>query len=193
MLSWTPPILVLFSITIVVHSIPTEPLPTRDLSPISYQSTASQDIAPTSHHEHSLTRRQVDDLWHLEAPYELAIVTTFSLYIFLLMLSKVHDWGEYLIAQNKALKPNSTYSIGAFTYCWNCDFAPVPRDLLIEYVKKKRLEAEKGVIPLTATDVWTRGDGKVCWIKQTLDKKYSRKVELGGPRNRDGRSSGEGS
>ena len=120
------------------------------------------------------------------APYELAIVTTFSIYIFLLMLSKLYDWTEYIIAQNKALEPNSTYRIGAFTYCWTCEFSPVPGDLLIEYVKKKRLEAEKGVIPLTATDVWMRGIGKVCLVKQTLEKKYSRKVEPGRPGVRQG-------
>ncbi|KAL8880858.1 MAG: hypothetical protein Q9198_001816 [Flavoplaca austrocitrina] len=179
MLSCSPPILVLFSIAIVVNSIPTEALLNQDLSPISSQSITSQDLVPATQHEHSILRRQFDDLWHLEAPYELAIVTTFSIYIFLLMLSKLHDWNKYMIAQSKALEPNSTYRIGAFTYCWICDFSPVPRDLVIQYVMKKRLEAEKGVIPLTATDVWTREDGKVCWIKQTLEKKYSRKVELG--------------
>ncbi|KAL8648474.1 MAG: hypothetical protein Q9226_005974 [Calogaya cf. arnoldii] len=163
------PIVIVFGIACLVYSVPTEPQSNKDLPPDNHPSTISQAIAPPIGHEHSISRRQEPgNLWHHTTPYELAILTAYSFYKFLEVLVNIHLWYRAYIAENKAYEALTTFSIGDFNYRWGCDKHPIPQDLLIEYVKKKRNEAEKGVIPVKETEWWTRGDGQMCWIKQTL-------------------------
>lgn len=173
MLSWNPAGAILFGIVTMVYSSPT------DLQPTYHPNIRFHKSAPTS-----INRRQNGlDLWHTETPFEVAILTAFALYAYLLMVDKLIKWNRRRIAENLELESSASYRIGRFTYRWACDFHPIPRDLLVEYLKNKKSAAERGFIPVTQTEWWTRGDGKVCWIRQTLDPtpdSGNRKVVPGG-------------
>lgn len=157
----------------MVYSSPT------DLQPTHHPNIQFQESAPTS-----INRRQNGlSFWHSETPLAVAILTAFALYAYLLMVDKLLKWSRRRIAENLDLESSSSYRIGGFTYRWACDFHPIPRDLLVEYLNNKITAAERALIPVTQTEWWTWGDGKVCWIRQTLDPtpdSGNRKVVPGG-------------
>ncbi|KAI4102229.1 MAG: hypothetical protein LQ339_004754 [Xanthoria mediterranea] len=173
MLSWNSAGVIFFGIVTTVYSSPT------DLQPTYHPAIPFQESAPSS-----INRRQNGlDLWLSETPLEVVILTAFALYAYLLMVDKLLKWSRRRIAENLELESSSSYRIGGFTYRWACDFHPIPRDLLVEYLKNKKTAAERWFIPVTQTEWWARGDGKVCWIRQNLDpmpNSGNRKVVPGG-------------
>ncbi|KAI4282437.1 MAG: hypothetical protein L6R38_002939 [Xanthoria sp. 2 TBL-2021] len=157
----------------------------RDSLPVKSYRSISQETASVPVHDRSITRRQYGRyIWQVEVPFELAVLTAFAVYAYVAMLDKLLKWDLQRTADNPDLLPSASYSIGDFTYRWGCNFAPIPRELLESYVKKKKNVAEKGFVPLTETEWWSRADGRKCWIKQTLtprDKKKNRKTQPGDP------------